>query len=104
MLRRETLAEGESARGAAGFSRPTAGRRLFHYHHQALGAGLYRLTGAGAGPDESRRVVEEIVRLPDLATGVITSDRDGLHPDFDDEAEELAGGFRILQWMEEITH
>jgi hypothetical protein len=49
-------------------------------------------------------VVEEIVRLPDLATGVITSDRDGLHPDFDDEAEELAGGFRILQWMEEITH
>src|SRR5262245_20716831 len=29
---------------------------------QALGAGMYRLTGAGAGPDESRRVVEEIVR------------------------------------------
>ena len=54
---------------------------------QALGAGLYRLTGAGAGPDESRRVVEEIVRLPDLApTGVITSDRDGLHADFDDES------------------
>ncbi len=52
---------------------------------QALGAGLYRLTGVGAGSDDSRRVVEEIVRLPDLApTGVITSDRDGLHPDFDD--------------------
>jgi len=52
---------------------------------EALGNGDYRLTSIGMGPEESRRVLEEIVRLPDIAPrGVITSDGDGLHPDFDD--------------------
>ena len=52
---------------------------------ETLGNGDYRLTSIGVGPEESRRVVEEIVRLPDFAPrGVITSDGDGLHPDFDD--------------------
>jgi hypothetical protein len=52
---------------------------------QSLGSGAYRLTATGSGPDDSRRVVEETIRLPDLAfTGVITIDGDGLHPDFDD--------------------
>jgi hypothetical protein len=51
----------------------------------ALGNRAYRLTSIGTGPDESRRVVEEIVRLPDFSpAGVVTSDGDGLHPDFDD--------------------
>ncbi|MGE0679909.1 MAG: hypothetical protein AB7P69_03220 [Candidatus Binatia bacterium] len=50
-----------------------------------LGNGAYGLTSVGTGPGESRRVVEEIIRLPDFTPlGVITSDGDGLHPDFDD--------------------
>ncbi|MBI3301924.1 MAG: hypothetical protein HYZ72_07590 [Deltaproteobacteria bacterium] len=53
----------------------------------ALGGGAYRLTAVGLGPEGSRRVVEEIVRLPDFApAGAVTSDGDGLHPDFDDNS------------------
>lgn len=52
---------------------------------ETLGNGAYRLTSIGTGPEESRRVVEEIVRFPDFTPlGVITSDGDGLHSDFDD--------------------
>ncbi len=52
---------------------------------QSLGSGAYRVTATGSGPDDSRRVVEETIRLPDLApSGVISIDGDGLHPDFDD--------------------
>lgn len=55
----------------------------------ALGNGGYQVTAVGFGPEESRRVIEEIVRLPDFApAGVITSEGDGLHPDFDD----MSGG------------
>lgn len=51
----------------------------------ALGNHVYQLTSVGTGPDDSRRVVEEVVRLPDFSpAGVVTSDGDGLHPDFDD--------------------
>ncbi|HXG22306.1 MAG TPA: hypothetical protein VNN62_24960 [Methylomirabilota bacterium] len=54
---------------------------------ETLGAHSFRLTAVGRGPSESRRVVEETVRLPDFTpAGVITSDRDGLHPDFDDNS------------------
>jgi hypothetical protein len=53
----------------------------------AVGNAEYRLTASGTGPEGSRRVVEEIVRLPDLTPdGVVTSDGDGLHPDFDDHS------------------
>lgn len=52
---------------------------------QTLGNGAYRVTAIGSGSENSRRVVEEVVRLPDFApAGVVTSDKDGLHPDFDD--------------------
>ncbi len=55
----------------------------------SLGNGSYRLTSTGRGPEGSRRVIEEIVRVPDFVpTGVVTNDGDGLHPDFDD----LSGG------------
>lgn len=51
----------------------------------ARGNHVYQLTSVGTGPDGSRRVVEEVVRLPDFSpAGVVTSDGDGLHPDFDD--------------------
>jgi|GEM_PF-4780999 len=54
-----------------------------------LGSGLYRFTSTGRGLEGSRRVIEEIVRVPDFVpSGVVTSDGDGLHPDFDD----LSGG------------
>ena len=50
-----------------------------------LGSGVYQLTATGLGPEGSRRVVEERVRLPDFSpAGVITNEGDGLHPDFDD--------------------
>ena len=50
-----------------------------------LGNGLYRFTSTGRGPEGSRRVIEEIVHVPDFVpTGVVTNDGDGLHPDFDD--------------------
>ena len=50
-----------------------------------LGSGGYRLTSTGRGPEGSRRVIEEIVRIPDFVpTGVVTNEGDGLHPDFDD--------------------
>ncbi len=53
----------------------------------ALGNGGYRIIAVGLGPEESRRVVEEIVRVPDFTpAGVITSEGDGLHPDFDDQS------------------
>lgn len=53
----------------------------------ALGNRAYRLTSIGVGQNDSRRVVEEIVRLPDVSpAGVVTSDGDGLHPDFNDES------------------
>jgi hypothetical protein len=51
----------------------------------SLGSGSYRIVSVGLGPEESRRVVEEIVRLPDFTpAGVITNEGDGLHSDFDD--------------------
>lgn len=51
----------------------------------ALGNGVYRVTAVGLGPEQSRRAVEETVRLPDFTPlGVITSVGDGLRPDFDD--------------------
>ena len=51
----------------------------------ALGNGGYQVTASGVGVEGARRVVEEIVRVPDFTPdGVITSDGDGLHPDFDD--------------------
>jgi hypothetical protein len=53
----------------------------------ALGNGAYRLTSTGLGPEGSRRVVEEIVRLPDFTpSAAVTSEGDGLHPDFDDNS------------------
>ncbi|HEV8711267.1 MAG TPA: hypothetical protein VGX03_00360 [Candidatus Binatia bacterium] len=53
----------------------------------ALGNAEYQLTASGAGAEGSRRVVEEVVRLPDFTPdGVVTSDGDGLHPDFDDHS------------------
>ena len=53
----------------------------------ALGNAEYQLTASGAGAEGSRRVVEEIVRLPDFTPdGMVTSDGDGLHPDFDDHS------------------
>ena len=54
-----------------------------------LDNGLYRLTSVAHGPEGSRRVIEEIVHVPDFVPlGVVTSDGDGLHPDFND----LSGG------------
>ena len=53
----------------------------------ALGNRAYRLTAVGLGPEGSRRVVEEVVRLPDFTpAGAVTSDGDGLHPDFNDDS------------------
>jgi len=53
----------------------------------ALGNAEYQLTASGSGAEGSRRVVEEIVRLPDFTPdGVVTSDGDGLHADFDDHS------------------
>ncbi len=52
-----------------------------------LGNGGYRLTSTGRGPEGSRRVIEEIVRVPDFVpSGVVISDGDGLHADFDDRS------------------
>ncbi len=52
-----------------------------------LGGRAYRLTAHGLGPEGSRHVVEELVRMPDFSpAGVITSDGDGLHPDFNDQS------------------
>lgn len=51
----------------------------------ALGNNTYRLTATGLRAEGSRREVEEIVRLPNLAPiGTILNEGDGLHPDFDD--------------------
>ena len=53
----------------------------------ALGNRAYRLIAVGLGPEGSRRVVEEVVRLPDFTpAGTVTSDGDGLHPDFNDDS------------------
>lgn len=52
-----------------------------------LGGGRYRLSALGQGADAARRRVEEIVHIPDFTpAGVVTSDGDGLHPDFDDNS------------------
>ncbi len=54
---------------------------------ESLGSGRYRLTAVGTGSAETRRVMEEVVRLPDFApAGAMSSTRDGLHPDFNDES------------------
>ncbi|MGE0827418.1 MAG: hypothetical protein AB7G75_25285 [Candidatus Binatia bacterium] len=59
-----------------------------------LGNARYRLTATGRGPESSRRVVEEIVQLPDFKPkGVVTNEGDGLHPDFDDDSSGI--GHRI---------
>jgi hypothetical protein len=53
----------------------------------AQGSGLYHLTAVGLGPGGSERIVEETVQVPDFTPlGVVTSDGDGLHPDFDDNS------------------
>ena len=50
-----------------------------------LGRGKYRLSALGQGTNAARHLIEEIVRVPDFTpAGVVTSDGDGLHPDFDD--------------------
>jgi len=50
-----------------------------------LSNGLYRFTSTGRGPEGSRRVIEEVVQVPDFSpSGAVTSDGDGLHADFDD--------------------
>lgn len=55
-----------------------------------LGNRTYRLTADGLGPDGSRHVVEEVVRLPNFTPlAVVTSDGDGLHPDFDEHGDEI---------------
>lgn len=52
-----------------------------------LGSGLYRFTSTGRGLEGSRRVIEEIVRVPDFVpSGVITNEGDGLHADFNDQS------------------
>ena len=65
----------------------TIGDGAYSVSIETLGNGDYQLTAIGTGPEESRRVVEEIVRLPDFRPqGVITSDGDGLHADFNDDS------------------
>jgi hypothetical protein len=50
-----------------------------------LSDGLYRFTSTGHGPEGSRRVIEEVVHVPDFVpAGAVTNDGDGLHADFDD--------------------
>ena len=52
-----------------------------------LGGGRYRVSALGQGADAARRRIEEIVHIPDFTpAGVVTSDGDGLHPDFDDNS------------------
>ena len=52
-----------------------------------LGGGRYRVSALGQGADAARRRVEEIVHIPDFTpAGVVTSEGDGLHPDFDDNS------------------
>ncbi len=52
-----------------------------------LGGGRYRVSALGQGADAARRRIEEIVHVPDFTpAGVVTSDGDGLHPDFDDNS------------------
>ncbi len=48
--------------------------------------GRYRIVSIGVGPDNSRKVVEEVVRIPNplALQAVINIDGDGTHPDFDD--------------------
>lgn len=49
-----------------------------------LGGGRYRVSALGQGADTARRRIEEVVHIPDFTpAGVVTSDGDGLHPDFD---------------------
>ncbi len=52
-----------------------------------LGGGRYRVSALGQGADAARRRIEEVVHIPDFTpAGVVTSDGDGLHPDFDDNS------------------
>ncbi|MBI3247251.1 MAG: hypothetical protein HYZ50_12175 [Deltaproteobacteria bacterium] len=65
----------------------TLGNGTYAVTIESLGNGKYRLTAVGTGPSETRRVVEEVMRLPDFApAGAITSTGDGLHADFNDES------------------
>ena len=52
-----------------------------------LANGNYVVSSIGEGPHGSRHVVEETIHVPDFApVGTVTSDGDGLHPDFDDDS------------------
>ncbi len=64
---------------------------------EALHDGQYRITAVGEGHDASRRVVEEVVHIPQFTPlGVVTSVGDGLHPEFTDTASSASGsGHRI---------
>lgn len=65
----------------------TLGNGTYAVTIESLGNGQYRLTAVGTGPSETRRVVEEVTRLPDFApAGAITSTGDGMHADFNDES------------------
>lgn len=47
--------------------------------------GKFRITSTGTGPNNARKVVEEVVRVPGLnPLAAINIDGDGTHPDFDD--------------------
>lgn len=49
--------------------------------------GNYVVTSTGDGPHGSRHVVEETIHVPAFVpVGAVTSDGDGLHPDFDDDS------------------
>lgn len=72
----------------------TLGDGTYSVTIESLGNGRYRLTAVGIGPAETRRVVEEVVRLPDFApAGAVSSTGDGLHSDFNDESGGI--GHRI---------
>ena len=59
----------------------------YHVTIDRLDGGRYRVSALGQGAHMARRRIEEIVHIPDFTpTGVVTSDGDGLHPDFDDHS------------------
>ena len=73
------------------------GAGIYTVQIEDLDDGQYRITAVGEGHDASRRVVEEVVHIPQFTPlGVVTSLGDGLHPDFTDTAASPAGsGHRI---------
>ncbi len=73
------------------------GAGIYTVQIEDLDDGQYRITAVGEGHDASRRVVEEVVHIPQFTPlGVVTSIGDGLHPDFTDSTSSPAGsGHRI---------